>query len=202
MAFPHSIADLGDLGLLSATIGVLGAYLSYAIRLARHPAPAVAPGTWFGLAAAACWAIEIWAGGPAALDHHTERAIGAAFALSATAITLAAGLIAGLRTRDQRTIWHTGLLAGTISGAGVCAFAVFMTLMTLPALGRRADYQAQFLTSHRPAMHDFLVNDILGAAAAHLIINVLLGVLGAAAGFALLALRGISATAAPHHPSS
>lgn len=86
-------------------------------------------------------------------------------------------------------IWHIGRLTGTISGAGGYAFAVLMTLTTLPVLGGRADYQAQFLTSHRPTMNDFLINDILGAATAHLIINVLLGVLGAAAGRGLVALR-------------
>lgn len=191
--FPHAVAGIGGVALLSATVLLLGGYLAYAVRLARGTLPSATPWPWFGVAAAACWSAEIWAGGPARLDHAAERATGAAFALAATVVTVAAGVVGGLRAGSPRGVWHSGLLAGTVSGAFVYAFAVFMTLATLPVLSTRADYRAQYHTSHLPTMHDFLVNDILGAAAAHLVINVMLGVVGAAAGRALLAVRPRSA---------
>lgn len=190
---PRAVAGSEMVVVLAVSAALLAGYLGYAVGLARRGDPRERGlGVWFGIAAAACWAAEIWVGGPARLGHSMERALGGTFSLAATVITLAAGIIAGsLAGRGVRagSVWRTGLLAGAVSSVLVYAFAVIMTMAALTVLGGRADYQAQFPGSGLPTMDDFLVSDILGAAAAHLVINMLLGVAGAAVGRLVFALR-------------
>jgi hypothetical protein len=50
------------------------------------------------------------------------------------------------------------------------------------SLASRSDYQAQFARSHAPSMTVYLVGDVLAAAAAHLAINLALGLLGGGIG--------------------
>lgn len=114
-------------------------------------------------------------------------------AVAAVVVTVVAGVAVGVvaaRCGRMAAVWRAGLTAGTVSGALVYAFAVTMTLVTIPVLDGRADYWAQFATSQLPTMADFLVNDILDAAATYLIINVVLGAAGSAVGSAVLAARG------------
>lgn len=194
VGYPQAVAPTDMVVVLSVSGVLLAADLGYAASLARRRArEGLGLGIWFGIAASACWAAEIWAGGPAQLSQAAERATGGSFALAATAITLAAGVVAGsLAARDTRParVWHVGMLAGATSGALVYVFAVTMTLTSQEVLGARSDYLAQFADSHLPTMADFLVNDILSAGAAHLIINLLLGVLGSAIGRLVYGLRG------------
>jgi hypothetical protein len=195
--YPHAVAGAQMASVLAVTGLLLAAYLAFGLVVARRSVTARGLGLWFGLAAGASWSTEIWAGGPALLSHATEKATGATFALAATLVTVAAGIAAGGTADRSPAVWRTGLLAGAVSGALVYCYAVSMTLGSLSVLGSRADYQAQFATSGLPTMNDFLVNDILGAAAAHLIINVVLGIVGACIGRLVYALRRVpSATAA------
>jgi hypothetical protein len=187
--YPHAVAGTQMAVVLAATGLLLAAYLAVGLAVARRPVTTRGLGLWFGLAAGASWSTEIWAGGPALLSHAAEKATGATFALAATGITVAAGIAAGGTGDRPLVVWRTGLLAGAVSGAVVYSYAVLMTLGSLPVLGSRADYQAQFATSPLRSMNDFLVNDILGAATAHLIINVVLGIVGACVGRLVYALR-------------
>jgi hypothetical protein len=90
---------------------------------------------------------------------------------------------------EAGSVWRAGLLAGSISDALMYVFAAARTMAALPIVGGRGDYRAQFARSDLSTMPDFLVNDILGAVAAHLVINVALGVVGAVAGRLVLAIR-------------
>jgi hypothetical protein len=186
---PHAFVGASAL-LVVGTSVLLAAYLVYAVHLARRAEQdGRGLGLWFGIAAATCWSAEIWAGGPARLNHVAERLTGGLFALLAVQLTLAAGIVAGAYARRPAGVWRSGLLAGATSGAVVYAFAIIMTMSTLPILGARSDYRTQFSGSHLPNMADFLVNDILGAVTAHLMINVALGALGSVVGRIVLAFR-------------
>jgi hypothetical protein len=195
--YPDAVAGTQMAVVLAVTGLLLAAYLGFGLLIARGPVTTRGLGLWFGLAAGASWSTEIWAGGPALLSHAAEKATGATFALAATVITVAAGIAAGGAGDRPPVVWRTGLLAGAVSGALVYSYAVLMTLGSLPVLGSRADYQAQFATSTLPTINDFLVNDILGAAAAHLVINVVLGIVGACAGRLVYALRRVPGATAP-----
>jgi hypothetical protein len=137
-----------------------------------------------GLAAAVAWSMEIWVGGPAKLDRPVEQALGATFALLAVAVTVAAGIVAGLRTRSPRAAMRAGLFAGLVSGVTVFCFAVVMTLTNLTVLASRDDCRHQFAASHShpPDMATFLVGDILATGIAHLVINLVLGLIGGGLG--------------------
>ena len=184
---PATLDDPAAPGYLGTLAVLLAGYLGFAVRAWRRPAPGRRLGTVFGLAAAVSWAIEIWAGGPARLDRPLERAVGGTFALLAVVITVAAGVVAGLRTRDRRAALQTGLSAGFVSGATLFCLAVVMTLTSLGALAARDDYRREFATghSHAPDIATFLVGDILAAATAHLVINLVLGAIGGGLGVLL-----------------
>lgn len=176
--------------IVAATAVLLAAYLVVAVRItARSRRVERAASLWFGVAAGVCWSAEVWAGGPALLSHHTERVVGGTFALAAVGLSLSAGIVAAFGATRAAQVWRNGLLAGATSGALVYAFAVAMTMITAPTLAARADYQSEFARSGLPTMNAFLINDILGAAAAHLIINALLGRVGATIGRLVIASR-------------
>lgn len=193
-AVAHYTASLRDpaapayLTILAVAFGV---YLGFAVWALRHPSAGDRLGATLGLAAAASWAVEIWAGGPARLDRPVERAVGGTFALLAVVLTITAGLAASLRTHDRRTALRAGLFAGFLSGAALFCFAVIMTLTSLNTLATRDDYRQQFATghAHAPEMANFLVGDILAAATAHLLINLTLGALGGGLGALLTAAQ-------------
>ena len=167
---------------LTLTVVMLLAYTGCGVWALRHPASGYRTGLIWGAAAGAMWSAEIWSGGPARLGYPAEQALGATFELLAVAATITAGVRTGIQARRAVTSWQAGLFSGLVSGVIVYVFAVIMTLSTLPILASRSDYQAQFAHSHAPSMTIFLVGDILGAVAAHLVINLILGLIGGGIG--------------------
>jgi hypothetical protein len=70
-----------------------------------------------------------------------------------------------------------------------------MTLSTLPILASRSDYRAQFAHSHAPNIATYLVGDVFAAVGAHLIINLLLGLIGGGLGTLIARARPAAAVA-------
>src|SRR5262245_4189344 len=203
LRYPHTLDDPVAPAYIVLLSGLLATYLGLAGWALRRVRPGSSAGTLVGVLAAVAWSVEIWAGGPSNLDGRLESIVGGSFALLAVAITLAAGVLAGARERGARvlasarardarvlagrgvaTAMWAGLFAGLASGIGVFCFAVAMTLTNLGILGARADYQRQFATghSHAPDMATFLVGDGLAAGTAHLVINLVLGLIGGGLG--------------------
>ncbi len=202
LRYPGNLDDPGAPVYLAALGVILAGYLALAGWALRRPADGRVLGTAFGLAAALAWSIEIWAGGPADLSRSVEKAFGATFALLAVAITVAAGITAALRTGRRGAALPAGLFAGLVSGVTLFCSAVVLTLLNLGVLAARADYRQQFAAdrSHPADIATFLVGDILAAAVAHLLINVVLGMLGAGLG-ALVAMHTTRHTSAPTSPA-
>jgi len=182
--YPAILSDPATPLSLVALCAIVACYLGLAGWALRHPGAGHLLGTLMGLAAAVAWSMEIWVGGPAKLDRPVEQALGATFALLAVAVTVAAGIVAGLRTRSPRAAMRAGLFAGLVSGVTVFCFAVVMTLTNLTVLASRDDYRHQFAASHShpPDMATFLVGDILATGIAHLVINLVLGLIGGGLG--------------------
>jgi hypothetical protein len=181
----HDPAAPVYLGLLGV---VLAGYLACAGWGARRPLPGRRSGMLIGLVAGVLWGVEIWAGGPAMLSRVAERAVGGTFALLAVGVTVAAGVWAGVRLRDRGAAVRAGLFAGLTSGVVVFIAGTTMTLATLHTLGSRADYQRQFAGSHVADMATFLTGDILAAVTAHLVINLILGMVGGGIGAVIATL--------------
>jgi hypothetical protein len=171
-------------------IVLLAGYAGIAVWGLRRRRPGRALGVGVGVVAGAAWSVEIWSGGPARLHGTTAAAVGAAFALLAVVVTLAAGPIAALAGRGTREAVDAGVYAGLASGILVYAYAPLMTLANLDVLGARADYRRQFAASNAANMPTFLVGDILAAATSHLAINLALGATGGAIGALIAAGRG------------
>jgi hypothetical protein len=169
---------------------VLAGYVGAAGWGLRRRLVGQAGGVLLGLVAGALWSIEIWAGGPAMLGHATEKIVGGTFALLAVGVTVAAGVGVGGRRRDRGAAVRAGLFAGLTSGVVVFLAGTVMTLASLHTLGTRTDYQQQFAGSHAADMATFLVGDILAAVTAHLVINLLLGLLGGGIGAILVSSLG------------
>jgi hypothetical protein len=167
--------------VLALSTALLLGYLGCGLWAARHPHAAQWGGLRWGLAAGLFWSAEVWCGGPARPTFAFHMAGGVFLAL-AVVTTVAAGAAVSGRGHREGEAWQAGLLTGLVSGVLLYAFGVIMTLATLPILGHRHDYQAQFATSHAPNMPTFLVGDILTATAAHLVINVVLGLVGGGLG--------------------
>ena len=174
--------------VMALTVTALLGYAACGAWALRHPAAGQRAGLAWGALGAAMWSAEIWAGGPAKLSHSAEQATGLTFVLLAVAATITAGILAAIRIRTARAAWQAGLFSGLVSGIAVYVFGVVMTLSNLPVLASRSDYQAQFARSHAPDIATYLVGDILGAVAAHLIINLCLGLIGG--GLGVLVARG------------
>ena len=168
--------------VLTLTVVMLLGYAACGLWALRHPAAGHQTGLAWGALAGAMWSAEIWCGGPAKLPHSAEQALGASFVVLAVVATVTAGVLAAARTRRAGPAWQAGLFSGLASGVIVYAFAVIMTLCTLPILASRSDYQAQFARSHAPGMTAYLVGDVLAADAAHLVINLVLGLFGGGMG--------------------
>jgi hypothetical protein len=171
--------------LIPPVLAVLISVYAIIVFRVRREGAGDAVGVWCGLLAGALWSVEIFGGGPAMLARPVEIAVGATFSLAAVAVTVAAGPIALVRRRTPGAAMRAGVYAGLVSAAFVFLFAVPMTLTTLGLLGRRSDYQQQYARSGAPSMRAFLVQDILTAACSHLVINMVLGLVGA--GLAVLA---------------
>ena len=75
--------------------------------------------------------------GPAKLERSVEQAVGATSALLAVVITIAAGIVAGLRAHRPATAARAGLFAGLVSVVVVFCFAVVMTMTNLGVLATR-----------------------------------------------------------------
>jgi len=188
LRYPAMFQLPGASVILAFTAITLLAYAACGLWALRSPSPGQGTGLAWGALGAAMWSAEIWAGGPAKLSYQAEQATGSTFLLLALAATVTAGILAAIRLRTVRAAWQAGLFSGLVSGIVVYAFAVIMTLSTLPILASRSDYRAQFAHSHAPNIATFLVGDILAAVAAHLIINLVVGLIGGGLG-ALIAHR-------------
>ena len=129
--------------VLTLTIVVLLGYATCGIWALRRPSAGHHIGLVWGALAGAMWSAEIWCGGPARLSHPAEQVAGTTFILLALVATVTAGALAAVRIRRADAAWQAGLFGGLVSGVIVYAFAVIMTLSTLPVLGSRSDYQAQ-----------------------------------------------------------
>jgi hypothetical protein len=180
--YPHSLDDPQAPAYLAVLGALIVLYAVLAGWAARRPRTGQALGVLVGLAGAAAWAIEIWAGGPAKFDDVTEKAVGGTFALLAVLVTVAAGPVAAARLRSPGAALRSGMFVGLASGALVFLFGVVMTLSTLDILTSRSDYQREFATSHAPDIHTYLVSDVLAATTAHLAINLVLGLIGGGIG--------------------
>ena len=179
---------------LALLVAVMAVYVGCAGWSLRHPRPGGSTGVAIGTVAGAMWSVEIWAGGPAELSRTEEQAIGGTFVLLAVASTLAAGIRVGLQDRARGSAVRAGLFAGLTSGVVVFLVATTMTLATLPTLASRSDYQRQYASSHAADIGTFLTGDILAAVTAHLVINLGLGMLGAALGALITSRRGTPGT--------
>jgi tetratricopeptide (TPR) repeat protein len=189
---PGALRTPDALFIPPAVVVLAGIYATFGVTALRRPDRGDGVGVVVGLVAGAMWCVEIFGGGPAMVSRSTEVAVGATFSLAAVAVSLAAGPIAALRYGTAKAAWRAGAFAGLASGALVFVFGVVMTLSTLDLLGTRSDYQAQLARSGAPDMPAFLVQDILAATCAHLIINAVLGLAGA--GLAVLGLLAVRAT--------
>ena len=174
--------------VVALSVAALLGYAACGTWALWHPAAGQRTGLAWGALGAAMWSAEIWAGGPAKFSYPAEQATGFTFVLLALAATVTAGILAAIRIRTARAAWRAGLFSGLVSGIAVYAFGVVMTLSTLPILASRSDYQAQFARSHAPDIATYLVGDMFGAVAAHLIINLCLGLIGG--GLGALIARG------------
>ena len=184
-----AIFQLSGAGVVLAfTVIMLLAYAACAVWALRNPSPGQGTGLAWGALGAAMWSAEIWAGGPAKLSYSAEQATGLIFVLLALAATITAGILAAVRIRTARAAWQAGLFSGLVSGIAVYAFGIIMTLSTLPILASRSDYRAQFAHSHAPNIATYLVGDILAGVGAHLLINLVAGLIGGFLG-ALIARR-------------
>src|SRR5215472_6405276 len=175
--------------VLALTAVLLLGYAACGTWALWRPSPGQGTGLAWGALGAAMWSAEIWAGGPAKLSYSAEQAAGLTFVLLALAATVTAGILAAIRLRTVRAAWQAGLFSGLVSGIIVYAFAVIMTLSSLPILASRSDYRAQFAHSHAPNIVTFLVGDILAAVAAHLIINLVAGLIGGGLGVLITRAR-------------
>jgi hypothetical protein len=200
VTYPHNLDDRSAPGYLAVLGLLLALYIGLAVWAIVRPRPGRVIGAICGVVAAMMWMVEIWAGGPAMVSRSTEVALGSTFLLLAVAVTLTAGpLAAGLTARrvDRRLVpaiaLRAGLFAGLVSGVLVFVAAVALTLSTLDTLARRTDYQQQFVHSGAPDMHTYLVGDILAAVTAHLVINLVLGLIGGGIGALVASARGRAA---------
>jgi hypothetical protein len=195
LRYPDVLRLSGAAVVLALTAVVLLGYTACGVWALRSPSPGQGTGLLWGTLGAAMWSAEIWVGGPAKLSYSAEQAAGLTFVLLALAATMTAGVLAAIRIRTARAAWQAGLFSGLVSGLALYAFAVIMTLSTLPILASRGDYRAQFAHSHAPNIATFLVGDILGAVAAHLIINLVVGLIGGGLGALVARARPVPAIA-------
>jgi hypothetical protein len=188
VAVPQSLSAPASAVLLPVAVAVLLAlYAAVGWALRRRPWPGDATGAAIGVLAGALWSCEIFIGGPARVSHATERALGGTFLLAATIVTLSASSLAAPRNSTGTRRWRAGVFAGVTSALVVFVFSVSMTLLTLGTLAMRSDYRHQFIGSGAHTIHAFLVQDILVAASAHMLINVILGLAGAGIAIAVAA---------------
>ena len=194
LRYPAIVRLPGAGPVLAVTVITLLGYAAGGAWALRHPSPGHGVALVWGTLGGAMWSAEIWCGGPAKLSHPLEQALGALFVVLALAATVSGGVRAALRFRQAGPAWQAGLFSGLISGLFVYVFAVIMTLATLPILASRGDYQAQFAHSHAPDMATYLVGDILAAVAAHLVINLVVGLAGGGLGVLIVRASRPAAT--------
>jgi hypothetical protein len=181
VARPGSLRTPGAVILLLGLAALFVGYAAFVVVWWRRSDVAARSGACLGLAAGVLWLGEIAGGGPLLLDRRTEVINGAFFSLAAVAVTLSAGLISP-RENTPRARLTAGLFAGVVSGQVVFVCATAMTLLTLPTLAGRPDYQQQFAHSGAPDIEAFLVHDALAGYGAHLVINPALGLVGVVIG--------------------
>jgi hypothetical protein len=180
-AYPDALRTPGA-RVLPVFLGiVLVGYATVGVWSLVRPSGGAVWGAGFGAVAGLLWFAEILGGGPILLGRAAEQINGAIFSLAAVAVTVAAGVLGGTRG-VKRGAFTSGLFAGLVSGAVVFALAVPMTLLYLDRLGARPDYQHQLARSGAPSMSAFLVQDALSGYGAHLVLNPVLGLVGAGIG--------------------
>src|SRR5262249_37069541 len=139
------------------------------------------------------WLGEIWTQAPARLSSGLERTLPGVCVVLATLTTVAAGVVGGWVARTGTAALRTGVWAGLVSGAGMVTGMVAIQTNNLGLLGTRADYQRELAASGLNDMATYLAADAIAASITHMLINLGLGVLGAAVGWVI-------AAASPHRP--
>jgi hypothetical protein len=187
--YPGVLDDPAATVYLVILIVTFAAYAYLAVRfLARDGSVQVRrTGTAFGLVAGALWLAEIWFQAPAGLPSGAERTVPAICAAAAALVTLAAGIVEGILTRDRRCAVLVGLWTGAVSGTVMTIGMIAIQLSNLSLLGARADYQAELARSGGTDMATYLAGDAIAATLAHMILNVLLAMVGAGIGVAVAA---------------
>jgi hypothetical protein len=196
LRYPATFRLSGADIVLVLTMVMLAGYAACGTWALRRPAGGYRTGLIWGGVAGAMWSAEIWCGGAAKLPHSAEKVLGATFVLLAVVATVTAGVRAAARTGRADTAWRAGLFSGLVSGLVVYAFGMVMTLSTLPVLASRGDYQAEFARSHAPNIATYLVGDMLAGVAAHLVINLILGLVGGGIGAVTARYAGLAPSCA------
>jgi hypothetical protein len=146
---------------------------------------------FFGLLVGAMWAGEILAGnlGDTALlgqlrtvNNPLYLTIGRSFIGLAVALSVVAGLAAAWRTGRLRVGLFVGLWSGLISGLVTVLVALTMTYVFIEPLQTASSNLQEFHASGATNMAVFLVQDIIGASAAHLLIGLGLGLVAGTVG--------------------
>ncbi len=188
--FPGMFGD-AQAGVWATVLGVvMGTYVVVAVvSLVRPVSPALRTGVWFGAAAGVAWLGEIWFQAPAHLPGRLERPAGGLCALVAVAVTIGAGITEGARTGSRARALRSGLWAGLVSGTVMTVGMIAVQLGNVALLGARPDYQDEFVRSGYRDMATYIASDAIAASLMHMVLNVVLGLLGAGVGALLTAAR-------------
>jgi len=100
--------------------------------------------------------------------------------------TVAVGVVGGWRGRTRAAALCNGVWAGLVSGAVMVSGMVTILLSNLDLLGARADYRRELVASGMTDMATYLAADAVAASITHMIINLGLGLGGAAVGWIII----------------
>jgi hypothetical protein len=184
ISYPEMLDD-PHAGIWTAVlVAAFGIYGAAAVRAALACAGSAqqAAGFGFGVVAGLLWLGEIWTQGPAGLSPGMERTVPAGCAVLAVLTTVAAGVVGALVSRNRAAAIRTGTWAGLVSGAVMVTGVIAVQTSNLGLLGARDDYKQELAASGMGDMATYLASDAVAASTAHMIINVALGLLGAALG--------------------
>ena len=166
--------------LLVAVFGVYGAAAARALVHAGSPQQVA--GCAFGVGAGLLWLGEIWTQAPAGLSPGLERTVPAVCVVLAVLTTVEAGVVGGWVARTRAAAVSTGVWAGLVSGVVMVIGMVAIQTSNVGLLGARGDYQRELASSGMSDMATYLAADAVAASTTHMIINLGLGLLGAALG--------------------
>jgi len=97
-------------------------------------------------------------------------------------VTVAAGVYGGVRSRRAAGALVVGGWAGLVSGTVMTVGMITIQLSNVDLLGARSDYRAELARSATTDMATYLAGDAVAASLAHMVINVVLGLVGAGVG--------------------